>query len=291
MNQNSSYYKKRKIKNILNINLLIYIIFILITLVTVVPLLKIFVDSIDATANYGINLWPNKPVISGYKIIVSTVALYKPFLVSVYVTLVGTLLGLAVSTIAGYVLMQYDMPGRTFLSYLLLFTMIFHGGMVPTYLAMRDYHLINSLWAIILPASLNVYNTVLMRNFFEGIPNSLFDAASIDGCSPVRIFLSVILPLSKAALASIGLMFAVSYWNEYTNFTIYISDANLRNFQVMLRNLIIEDTSLAAASSAGVYQNTVKSAAIMVAIIPFMILYPFLQKYFVKGINMGAVKE
>ncbi|WP_033166241.1 carbohydrate ABC transporter permease [Clostridium sp. KNHs205] len=291
MNQNSSYYKKRKIKNILNINLLIYIIFILITLVTVVPLLKIFVDSIDATANYGINLWPNKPVISGYKIIVSTVALYKPFLVSVYVTLVGTLLGLAVSTIAGYVLMQYEMPGRTFLSYLLLFTMIFHGGMVPTYLAMRDYHLINSLWAIILPASLNVYNTVLMRNFFEGIPNSLFDAASIDGCSPVRIFLSVILPLSKAALASIGLMFAVSYWNEYTNFTIYISDANLRNFQVMLRNLIIEDTSLAAASSAGVYQNTVKSAAIMVAIIPFMILYPFLQKYFVKGINMGAVKE
>ncbi len=187
--------------------------------------------------------------------------------------------------------MQYEMPGRTFLSYLLLFTMIFHGGMVPTYLAMRDYHLINSLWAIILPASLNVYNTVLMRNFFEGIPNSLFDAASIDGCSPVRIFLSVILPLSKAALASIGLMFAVSYWNEYTNFTIYISDANLRNFQVMLRNLIIEDTSLAAASSAGVYQNTVKSAAIMVAIIPFMILYPFLQKYFVKGINMGAVKE
>ncbi|WOO37115.1 carbohydrate ABC transporter permease [Anaerocolumna sp. AGMB13020] len=291
MNQNNSYYKKRNIKNILNINLLIYIIFILITLVTVVPLLKIFVDSIDATANYGINLWPNKPVISGYKIIVSTVALYKPFLVSVYVTLVGTLLGLAVSTIAGYVLMQYEMPGRTFLSYLLLFTMIFHGGMVPTYLAMRDYHLINSLWAIILPASLNVYNTVLMRNFFEGIPNSLFDAASIDGCSPVRIFLSVILPLSKAALASIGLMFAVSYWNEYTNFTIYISDANLRNFQVMLRNLIIEDTSLAAASSAGVYQNTVKSAAIMVAIIPFMILYPFLQKYFVKGINMGAVKE
>lgn len=291
MNQNNSYYKKRNIKNILNINLLIYIIFILITLVTVVPLLKIFVDSIDATANYGINLWPNKPVISGYKIIVSTVALYKPFLVSVYVTLVGTLLGLAVSTIAGYVLMQYEMPGRTVLSYLLLFTMIFHGGMVPTYLAMRDYHLINSLWAIILPASLNVYNTVLMRNFFEGIPNSLFDAASIDGCSPVRIFLSVILPLSKAALASIGLMFAVSYWNEYTNFTIYISDANLRNFQVMLRNLIIEDTSLAAASSAGVYQNTVKSAAIMVAIIPFMILYPFLQKYFVKGINMGAVKE
>lgn len=283
--------KKKLVNRIFNIDVLIYLIFIFITFITVIPLLKIFVDSIDATANYGINLWPQKAVLSGYEIIVTTVALYKPFLVSVYVTLVGTFLGLAVSTIAGYVLMQYEMPGRKFLSYMLLFTMIFNGGMVPTYLAMRQYDLINSLWAIILPASLNVYNIVLMRNFFEGIPVSLFDAASIDGCSPVRIFFSVILPLSKAALASIGLMFAVAYWNEYTNFTIYISDSNLRNFQVMLRNLIIEDTSLAAATSAGVYQNTVKSAAIMVAVIPFVILYPFLQKYFVKGINMGAVKE
>lgn len=265
--------------------------FILIVLVTIIPLFKIFVDSVDATANYGMNLWPKTPTLSGYKVIISTIALYRPFLISILVTCVGTMLGLAISTIAGYVLMQYEMPGRSFFSYMLLFTMIFNGGLVPTYLAMRDYNLINSLWSIILPASLNVYNIILMRNFFEGIPKSLFEASAIDGCSPIRTFFSVVLPLSKAALASIGLMFSVSFWNEYTNFTIYISDSKLMNFQVMLRNLILEDSSLAAATSAGVYQTTVKNATIIIAILPFIFLYPKLQKYFVTGINMGAVKE
>lgn len=279
---------KMKLKLFPVVNL---IVFTVIILVTIVPILKIFVDSIDATASYGINLWPKKPTVNGYKVILSTVALYKPFLISVFVTCVGTFLGLTVSTIAGYVLMQEEMPGRTFLSYLLLFTMIFNGGMVPTYLAMRDYHLLNTLWAVILPATLNVYNTILMRNFFEGIPKSLFEAAAIDGCSPLKTFFSVVLPLSKAALASIGLMFAVAFWNEYTPFTIYISNSKLMNFQVMLRNLILEDSSLAAATSAGVYQTTVKNAAIIIAIVPFIFLYPKLQKHFVKGINMGAVKE
>ncbi|MFV0342444.1 MAG: carbohydrate ABC transporter permease [Anaerocolumna sp.] len=278
--------KKLKVFPVINIS-----IFLIIVIVTIIPILKIFVDSIDATASYGINLWPKNPTFSGYKVILSTVALYKPFLISVLVTVAGTLFGLIISTFAGYVLMQFEMPGRTFLSYMLLFTMIFQGGMVPTYLAMRDYNLLNTLWAVILPATLNVYNTVLMRNFFEGIPSSLFEAAAIDGCSPIKTFVSVVLPLSKAALASIGLMFAVAFWNEYTPFTLYISNSKLMNFQVMLRNLILEDSSLAAATSAGVYQTTVKNAAIIIAIIPFVFLYPQLQKHFVKGINMGAVKE
>lgn len=286
--KNMNNKKRKKIKVFPVVNLLV---FTFIVLVTILPILKIFVDSIDATASYGMNLWPKKFSLSGYKVILSTVALYRPFLVSVFVTVAGTLFGLTVSTIAGYVLMQFEMPGRTFISYMLLFTMIFNGGMVPTYLAMKDFNLINTLWVIILPASLNVYNIVLMRNFFEGIPHSLFEAAAIDGCSPIKTFFSVVLPLSKAALASIGLMFAVAFWNEYTNFTIYISDSKIMNFQVMLRNLILEDSSLAAASSAGVYQTTVKNAAIIIAIIPFVFLYPKLQKHFVKGINMGAVKE
>ncbi len=158
---------KKKLKMFPMVNL---VIFLVIVLVTIIPILKIFVDSIDATASYGINLWPKKPTLNGYKVILSTVALYKPFLVSVFVTVVGTCFGLIISTFAGYVLMQFEMPGRTFISYMLLFTMIFQGGMVPTYLAMKDFNLLNTLWAVILPASLNVYNTILMRNFFEGIP-------------------------------------------------------------------------------------------------------------------------
>ena len=128
-----------------------------------------------------------------------------------------------------------------------------------------------------------------MRNFFEGIPASLFEAAEIDGCSPMGIFIRIVLPLSKAALASIGLMFAVTFWNDYTNFKIYVTKNSLYNFQMKLRSMMMGSNLPTAVGSAT--ENTVQNAAVIVAILPFMILYPFLQKYFVKGINIGAVKE
>ena len=145
------------------------------------------------------------------------------------------------------------------------------------------------LWAVTLIPAINIYDLVLMRNFFEGIPSSLFESAEIDGCSPIQTFFRIVLPLSKAGLASIGLMFAVNYWNNYTNYKLYINDSNLYNFQMKLRSIIMGSDLPSAAGSAT--ENTVRNAAIMVAIIPFMIVYPFLQKYFVKGINIGAVKE
>ena len=265
--------------------------FILVCTAIVIPLVKVFVDSIDAKAAYGMNLWPKQLTLSGYGIILTTQALYRPFIISIIVTIAGTLLGLGLSTLGAYVLIQEDMPGRTLFSYMLLFTMIFQAGMVPQYLNMKSLGLTNTLWSIILPGGINIYNLILMRNFFEGIPASLLESAEIDGCTPMGIFFKIVLPLSKAALASIGLMFAVAFWNEYTNFTIYINKSDLQNFQVKLRTLILDDQSLAAASTAGVFQTTVKNAGIISAIIPFLIAYPMCQKYFVTGINMGAVKE
>ena len=180
------------------------------------------------------------------------------------------------------------MPGRNFLAYMLLFTMIFDGGMIPKYLVMKELHLLNTLWAVILPMAINVYNLVLMRNFFEGIPESLFEAAEIDGCSPMRIFFTIVLPLSKAALASIGLMFAVSFWNDYTNFKIYITDNKLFNFQIKLRSMVMESD---IPNDDAVDPNTIASATVIVAVLPFAVIYPFCQKYFVQGVNVGAVKE
>jgi putative aldouronate transport system permease protein len=281
----------RKRKKVGLFTIINYLFFAITSAIIVVPLVKVLVDSLDAKAAYGINFIPKEFTLNAYSLILSTESLYAPFIVSIYVTAIGTLLGLAVATIGAYVLIQFDMPGRTFFSYALLFTMIFNGGLVPTYLNMRALNLTNSLWAIILPASMNVYNLVLMRNFFEGIPQSLFESAEIDGCSPIGIFFKIVLPLSKAALASIGLMFAVAFWNEYTNFTIFISDPRLHNFQVKLRTLILDDQNLAAASDAGIFQTTIKNASIIVLILPFLFIYPFCQKYFVTGINMGAVKE
>ena len=133
----------------------------------------------------------------------------------------------ALGTVGAYVLIQWNMPGRTFFANFLLFTMIFNGGMIPTYLVLRSLHLTNTIWVVILFPALNVYNLVLLRNFFEGIPASLFESATLDGCSPMQTFLRIVLPMSKAALASIGLFYAVAYWNDYTHYKLYITNAEI----------------------------------------------------------------
>lgn len=280
------YIDKERFKAFSIINV---IIFLVVCAFIIVPLWKVLVDSLDAQAGYGLRMWPKEFSITGYTTIVTNVALRRPFLISVLTTLAGTLLGLTLSTLGAYVLIQFEMPGRNFLAGLLLFTMIFQAGMIPTYLLMTEIGLYNSLWVVILLPAMNVYNLVLMRNFFEGIPKSLFESASIDGCTPMGTFIKIVLPLSKAALASIGLMFAVAYWNDYTNYKLYIANTELHNFQMKLRDMFYGSSG--ADAVAGANTETLQNAAIMVAILPFMIAYPFLQKYFVKGVNVGAVKE
>lgn len=265
------------------------IIFVIICLIIIVPIWKVLVDSFDLRTAYGMKLWPEQFGLAGYASVFTNKTLYQPLLISFATTIGGTFLGLLLSTMGAYVLIQWEMPGRSFFANFLLFTMIFEGGMIPTYLVMRTLHLTNTLWGVVLLPAINVYNLVLMRNFFEGIPASLFESATLDGCSPMQTFYKIVLPLSKAALASIGLMFAVSYWNDYTHYKLYITDSSLYNFQMKLRSMIM-GSDLPQANN-GATENTVKNAAIIVCILPFLILYPFLQDYFVKGVNIGAVKE
>ena len=254
--------KKKKFKIFPLVNGLI---FILISLAIMLPIWKVIIDSFDARSAYGFKWVPTMFTWGGYRAIVTRVALYRPFGISCIVTI-----------------------GRNFFAYMLLFTMIFDGGMIPKYLVMKQLHLLNTLWSVILPLSINVYNLVLMRNFFEGIPEALFEAAKIDGCSPMGIFFKIVLPLSKAALASIGLMFAVQFWNDYTNFKIYINKDKLFNFQIKLRNMVMDSD---IPNDDAVDPNTISSASVIVAILPFAVIYPFCQKYFVQGVNIGAVKE
>lgn len=278
--------KKKKIK-IFDIILTIF--FVLVCVVILIPIWKILVDSFDLKTAYGMKLLPAKFGFDGYESVFTNPTLYKPLMISFLTTVSGTFCGLALATLGGYVLIQEDMPGRNILANFLLFTMIFSGGMIPTFLVLKKLGLTNTLWSVILLPAISVYNLVLMRNFFDGIPKSLFEAASIDGASPMRIFFVIVLPLSKAALASVGLMFAVSYWNDYTNYRLYIQNSNLYNFQMKLRS-IMQGSDLPQALGSAT-ENTVRSACIIVALIPFMFLYPFCQKYFVTGINIGAVKE
>ena len=283
-------YVYKKPKNKVHVfDVINYIVFILIGLLVLIPLWKVIVDSFNQYGVYQFRLWPENFTLDGYRTIIGTQKLYRPFLNSVTTTLIGTLLGLTLSTLGGYVLVQFDMPGRIIFAYILLFTMIFSGGMIPEYLVMKKIGLVNNMWILVFKHGMNVYNLVLMRNFFEGIPGALFEAAKIDGCSPMRIFFGIVLPLSKAALASIGLMFAVTVWNDYSTVQIYITDSNQVNFQYKLRSMIMDGDT--PTTSYDVSQNTLYNAGIVAAILPFMLLYPFLQKYFVTGVNIGAVKE
>ena len=279
-------YRARTLFNIFNA-----LFFVVLSFAMILPIWKVLVDSFNNQTTYGITLFPAKPSVAAYKMIFSQSSLLQPFLVSCYTTMIGTAAGLVLCTTGAFVLKEKELPGRKFLSFFLLFTMIFEGGIVPSFLVMKDLRLLNTYWAIILPLAMSVYNLILMRNFFENIPESLFESASLDGCTPIGTFMRIVLPLSKAALASIGLFYAVAFWSNYTQFAIYISDATKHNFQMRLRTLILDENALAAASSLGVSSKSVQNAAIVVAILPFVFLYPILQKYFVTGINMGAVKE
>ncbi len=275
------------------------IFFILLMAVMIIPIYKIFCDSMVNQTVYGLNLLPRglDPEtgknawfnVIAYKRIITDPALYHPFWVSVYTTLLTTFLGLLISTLGAYVLIQRDMPGVKLFGYLLLFTMIFNGGLIPTFLVMKRVGLLDSIWAVIVPTSMNVYNLVLMRSFFEGIPASLFEAAEIDGCTPMGIFIKIVLPLSKAALASIGLFFAVAAWSEYFHYVIYIKSSDKYNFQYKLRDLFQDKQDASEGTKINV--NTLKSAAVIVSVVPFMFIYPFCQKYFMTGVTMGAVKE
>lgn len=277
---------KKKVKIF---DIVLIVIFTVFSLAMIIPVYKVLVDSFDLKTAYGMKLFPERFGLAGYKSIFTNPTMLRPFLISCYTTVMGTVMGLLISVLGAYVLIQWKMPGRAFVANVLLFTMIFNGGMIPTYLVMKEFHLTNNLWGVILLPAINVYNLVLMKNFFEGIPVSLMESAEIDGCSHFRILYKIVLPLSKAALASIGLMYAVGDWNDYTNYKLYITNSNLYNFQMKLRDLIMGSDLPSAVE--GATENTVKNAAVIVAILPFMIIYPFCQKYFVQGVNIGAVKE
>lgn len=253
----------------------------------ILPLLKVFVDSVDPTT-YGIRFWPKAWDLSAYKQILSNSTLYRPFLVSVFTTVVGTAVGLTLTTLAAYVIIQKEMPGHKFFINMILFTMLFSGGLIPTYLNIKNLGLMNNIIAVIIPCSLSAYNIILMKSFFETISPSLYEAASLDGCTPMDTFWRIVLPLSKPALASVGLFIAVGLWNEYMHFILYMNDPKWKNFQVKVRDLILNDGL--SGTSITISQDMLKSAVVIVVVFPFLIIYPFLQKYFVKGVTIGSVK-
>ncbi len=215
------------------------------------------------------------------------------FLHSVLVTVSGTLLSVIVTAMAGYALSKRTLPWMKGITVIFVFTMWFNGGMVPRYLLMSQLQLTNTFWALILPAAISVYNLLLVKNYCETIPSSLEESAWIDGAGQARTLFTIVIPLSYPVLATITLFMAVSLWNDYYNPMIYITRSSMKTLQVYLRDIIVEsqsDTTMISADDINLLPEGVRAASIIASTVPILLIYPFLQKYLIKGIMIGAVK-
>jgi putative aldouronate transport system permease protein len=245
-------------------------------------------------------LWPKSVTIEAYKYIFHTQVLLKAFGITVFVTVVGTLLNLVFTATGAYGLSKTHIPGHRFLLWLVIIPMLFGAGLIPMYILLKNIGLLNSIWVLIIPQLVAPFNLILMRNFFWSIPESLEESARIDGASEFRVLWSVILPLSKPVIATVGLFYAVGHWNDFFSGLFFISDNSKWPLQMVLRSIIIDfnmlnmgsqNTNTLNDSSRLVIQpENIKAATIIFAIVPILVVYPFLQKYFVKGIMLGSVK-
>lgn len=215
---------------------------------------------------------------------------------SVFYTVLGTFINLVMSSLCAYPLTRKQFSGRKFFTFMVTFTMFFSGGMVPLYLVVKELELLDTVWALVLPVAISTYNMIIIRTSFQAIPESLIESAQLDGANDVVILCRIVLPLSKAVLATMLLYYAVSHWNDYFNAMLYINSKELYPLQIMLRNMLIaglfsEEAGVAGGSTTfSVTDATLRAAAIIVMTLPILVVYPFVQRYFVKGVMIGSVK-
>lgn len=272
-----------------------YFILTIIALVTMFPIYYVLCVSLTSQAEYlkgGLILFPRGITLENYIYMLSGSLFPRAAGVSAYLATFGTALSLIVTSMLAYTLSRKRMMGRQTLVILILFTTLFNPGMIPPYLLIRNLGLIDSLWALILPALSSGWNVFLMKSFFENIPESLEEAAIIDGCSDFQVWIRIILPLSLPAMATFGLFFAVAYWNIFFSALLYINNSKLWPLQMVLRQMLVDSSTNTSASAENVVINpeVFKMSAVIITIVPIMMVYPFLQKHFAKGVMLGSVK-
>ena len=277
----------------------IYLLLIAAAIITLYPFLNVAFTSFYSTrdmteAAKKIIYWPKYGTLSNYKYVLQGSAIWRAYFITISRTIVGTLLSMVMTVLTAYALSKSRLPFRRPIMMIFFFTMIFKGGMVPTYLIVKAYRLTDTFWALIIPGMLNVYNMIIMRTFFEGLPTELEEAAVIDGCSNWGVLGRIVLPISKPVLASISLFYAVWHWNSFFDVVLYISKRTLWPLQTLLRETVLTMSLSelnAQIADANVPPSTpVVAATVMISTIPILVVYPFLQKYFVKGVMIGAVK-
>lgn len=283
--------KKVKIGTIIN-----YALITLLAFICLYPFLNVLAYSLsgyNAVLSGRVSFYPIDFTLDAYKEILKKATIWQSMKTTVEITLMGTALSLTLTIFAAYGLSIQDLPGRRFLTGFILFTMYFGGGMIPTFLVVKGVGLYNTLGALFIPQAVSVFNFIVMRTFFKELPDSLQDAARIDGASYMEVLLKIVLPLSLPIIATIGLFYAVGYWNSYFEALIYIQDGEKYTLQLRLRSLLFGSELSSAADDVGatvVMTQSLKMATVAVSTIPILVVYPWLQKYFVKGVMVGSVK-
>lgn len=277
---------------------------IVLCLFCLLPLWLLIASSVTnerALIKYGYSLIPREPDLAAYKyIIVDSTQLIRGYAISVVVTVSGTAANLAMTTLFAYPLSRRDLPGRKGISFFLFFTMLFNGGLVPSYIMWtQTFHIKNTLWALLVPNLLmGAFNVIMMRTYLTtNIPEEVIDAAKIDGAGEGRILLEIVVPMSRAILSTLALLVGLGYWNDWLNGLYYISNDKYYSIQVLLNKMLLDTQFLMSSASKGLNIDTsqlpstgIKMAIAVMGILPVMVVYPFLQKYLVKGITIGAVK-
>lgn len=283
-----------RIFDIVNIILLLALVFVI-----VIPVWHVvcysFSDANRVMATNGLLLLPEGFSLESYQAVARNPNIFTGYRNTIFIVIVGTLLSLLLTLMGAYVLSRKGFLWNRFLSLMVVFTMYFSGGMIPFYLTVRTVGLDGSIWSLIIPSAISTYNMIIMRTAMASVPASMEESATIDGAGHFRILFSIMIPLTKATLAVIALYYAVSNWNAWFNAMLFLRDKSLYPLQLILREILVQNDTTMMSAGMGEDQfligETIKYATIVVATVPILCVYPFLQKYFVKGVMIGAVKE
>ncbi|MFC0472075.1 carbohydrate ABC transporter permease [Halalkalibacter kiskunsagensis] len=268
-----------------------YIFLIIFSLLCIIPFIYVFISSFS-TSN---SVWPSGFTLDAYKYIFTTQTFIRSLGVSAYITILGTFMSVVVTALIAYSLSYKEIPGRKWIMLAIIFTMLFNGGMIPTYIVVKNLHMIDTYWALMLPNLVSAFYLIVMRSFFSNIPNELIESAKIDGAHDIIVLIKIVLPLSLPVIAAISLFYAVGIWNQYFGAVMYLNSPEKWPVQVILRQIVILSTGNIGDESAmdadsSVFGQGLKMAVVIVSIIPILIVYPFIQKHFAKGMLLGSVK-
>lgn len=268
----------------------------IIALICLLPFVNIIASSFASTQEIvekPFIIFPETFSLDAYRYVLSTPTLFRSLGITIFVTVAGTITSMVLTSMMAYGLSRRYLPGRRVMNFMVVFTMLFSGGMIPTFLVVNSLGLIDSVWAMILPIAVNAFNMIIMRNFFQALPMSLEESAKMDGASDFLIFRKIMLPLALPSVATISLFYAVAYWNTYINAILYMNDSTKWPIQILLRQIVIVSSGMQSDGMAVDIvppAQSVKMAVIVIATVPMLLVYPFVQKYFVKGALVGSVK-